>query len=78
MKQINTIGSKGEFYINGMKIHKLKTSVNKYEEIIQLIDTGLIHSSGEKLQQIFIDTAKATLKAKNKNTPKNWKKKKNI
>ena len=37
----------------------------------------MIHSTGEKIQNLFIETAKLTLKVKNtKNVPKNWKKKK--
>ena len=47
-------------------------------EILQRIDAGLIHSTGEKIQQIFINTAKATLKIRNKKIGKNWKKEKSL
>ena len=62
--------SKSKFF------NKLKSSVGEIEEITQRIDAGLIHSTAEKNQQLFLNTAKATLQAKVKKIPKNWKKRK--
>ena len=58
--------------------NKLKNSARDIEEITQRIDAGLIHSSGVKLQELFIDTAKSPLKEKVKKYPKNWKKRKKV
>ena len=47
------------------------------EEINQRINAGLIHSTGELIEQMYINTAKATLKEKvNKKSLKNWKRSK--
>ena len=54
--------------------NELKTNTKEIEEITQRIDAGLIHGTGEKIQQLFINTAKATLKTKTKKISKNWKK----
>lgn len=40
------------------------SSKREIEEITQHIDAGLIHSTGEKIQQLFINTAKETLTSK--------------
>ena len=62
------IRNKRNFY------NKLMSSKREIEEITQHIDAGLIHSTGEKIQQLFINTAKKTLKSKkNKRISKNWK-----
>ena len=62
------IRNKRNFY------NKLMSSKREIEQITQHIDAGLIHSTGEKIQQLFINTAKKTLKSKkNKRISKNWK-----
>ena len=40
---------------------KLKTLEKEIEDIDQRIDAGLVHSTGEQIQQLFIQTARGTL-----------------
>ena len=54
----------------------LKNSVEEIEAIIQRIEGGLIKSTGEKIQKLFISAAKQTLQAKVPFPEKNWKKRK--
>ena len=44
--------------------NKLRYSLKEIEEINQRINAGLIHSTGELIQQLYINTAKDTLKEK--------------
>ena len=53
----------------------LNNCKKEIEEISQHIEAGLIHSTGEKIQQLFIDTARKTLISKRK-VSRNWKKRK--
>ena len=57
-------------------IKTLTASTEEIKEISQRIEAGLVHSTGEKIQQLFINAAKISLKNKNKNITKNWKKRK--
>jgi len=56
--------------------NNLNNCKKEIEEISQHIEAGLIHSTGEKIQQLFINTAKKTLTAKQKKASRNWKKRK--
>ena len=56
--------------------NKLRCSLKEIEEINQRINAGLIHSTGDLIQQLYINTAKATLKEKSKGPTKNWKRRK--
>ena len=44
--------------------NKLRYSLKEIEEINQRMNAGLIHSTGELIQQLYINTAKDTLKEK--------------
>ena len=56
--------------------NKIRNSIKEFQEIHQRIDAGLVHSAGEQIQQLFIQTARATLQGKTKKISKNWKKRK--
>ena len=60
------------------KNYALKNCQKEIEEIEQRIDAGLIHSTGELIQQLFIKTAKATLEEKGKKVSTNWKRRKRL
>ena len=57
-------------------LKEIKSKTKEIYEISQHINAGLIHSTGEKIQQIFLSTAKTILKVKNKNITNNCKRRK--
>ena len=57
-------------------MEELQNSINEIEDISQRIDAGLISSTGEKIQKLFIDAAHNTFGKKRSNSRKNWKKRK--
>ena len=54
-------------------MNKLKDSRKEIDDISQRIDAGLIESTGNKIQELYIKVAKKTLQKK---SSKNWKKRK--
>ena len=53
--------------------NKLRNSSKEIEEINQRLDAGLIHSTGELIQKLFINTAKSTYQEKSMRDEKKWK-----
>ena len=54
----------------------LKNCSSEINDISQRIEAGLIDSTGDKLQNLFLKAAESSLKASSKNPKKNWKKRK--
>ena len=64
--------TKGEFY------NTLANSTKEIEDIKQRIEGGLIKSTGEKIQDLFISAANNSCQVKTSPPDKNWKKRKKI